>query len=79
MYALRYGNRWEFCGQGTDVVTATKLRLEQRLEDAANRPSAGSGGGSYHQPIRPDDPEEALETYLAKIGPAWIRPRVKRP
>jgi len=36
VYVLRYGTKWEFCGQATDVVMATKLRREQELEDAAN-------------------------------------------
>src|ERR1700730_4524422 len=38
VYALRYGSKWEFCGQHTDVVMATRLRREQELEDAANPP-----------------------------------------
>jgi hypothetical protein len=28
VYCLRYGNKWEFCGQHYDVVMATKLRCE---------------------------------------------------
>lgn len=65
VYALRYGNRWEFCGQGTDVVTATKLRLEQQLEDAAN---GRAPVAAVVPTINQSGPTilEALETYLAK-------------
>jgi integrase len=39
VYALRYGTKWEFVGQATDVVIATKIRREQELEDVANAPA----------------------------------------
>lgn len=42
VYALRYGNKWDFVGQQTDVVMATKLRREQELEDAASAPAAAT-------------------------------------
>jgi hypothetical protein len=38
VYALRYGDKWEFVGKETDRVMARKLALEQELEDAANNP-----------------------------------------
>jgi hypothetical protein len=38
VYALRYGDKWEFVGQQTDRVLARKLALEQELEGAANNP-----------------------------------------
>jgi integrase len=61
VYALRYGSKWEFCGRQTDVVTATKLRREQELDDAANTPATVT-------PITQSGPTmlEAMEQYLAK-------------
>ena len=61
VYCLRYGNKWEFCGQHSDVVMATKLRREQQLEDAANSPLPAI-------PITQSGPTilEAMERYLAK-------------
>jgi integrase len=61
VYCLRYGSKWEFCGQHTDVVMATKLRREQELEDAANNPLSVT-------PITQSGPTilEAMEKYLAK-------------
>lgn len=61
VYVLRYGNKWEFVGQHTDVVTATKLRREQELEDVANAPASVA-------PITQSGPKilEAMEQYLAK-------------
>lgn len=61
VYALRYGNKWEFCGQHTDVVMAAKLRREQELEDAAN-------SGAQVTVITQSGPAilEAMEQYIAK-------------
>jgi site-specific recombinase XerD len=61
VYALRYGNKWEFCGQHTDVVMATKLRREQELEDAANTSAPVIVITQFGLTIL-----EAIEQYLAK-------------
>ena len=61
VYCLRYGDKWEFCGQHIDVVTATKLRREQELEDAANNPAPITSINQSGPTIL-----EAMEKYLAK-------------
>lgn len=60
-YALRIGNSWEFVGQATDVVLATKQRREDELADKANTPTPAIV-------INESGPEilMAMEAYLAK-------------
>ena len=61
VYCLRYGAKWEFLGQATDVVLATKLRREQELEDASNTSAPVT-------PITQVGPTilEALDNYISK-------------
>jgi len=77
VYCLRYGDKWEFCGQHIDVVTATKLRREQELEGAANNPAPITSINQSGPTIL-----EAMEKYLAKkatmdpvIGKEALSPR----
>jgi hypothetical protein len=63
VYALRYGRNWEFCGQQTDVVIATKLRREQELEDAACAPVPITPITQYGPKIL-----DSLEVHLAQMG-----------
>jgi integrase len=63
VYALRYGSKWEFCGQHTDVVAATKLRREQELEDSANTQAPITPITQYGPKIL-----DSLEINLAQMG-----------
>ncbi len=62
-YALRIGNSWEFVGQATDVVLATKKRREDELANKAEAPTPVAV-------INESGPEilDALEKYLAEVS-----------
>jgi hypothetical protein len=61
IYALRYGTKWEYCGQHIDVVMATKLRRQQELLDAVHPASRNKLNPVAVTPITDSGPK-ILET-----------------